>query len=436
MGEKVEDYFAVMSVVSQHAESGSYNQSNNQSHFLSTLSQTMMLSESCSQTLFVPENQTNGETVLNYFLSDRDSCFTLPSHSSPDSASDSTSPFSSPLPTSPGDDFQYDMKQYEEFINPFPPLDDTESLDSIIQSLSSDFGTFDGLNFDMSDSPSLKKRKRTELGSELATSTCTSTSTIESISAQISQGKKILLNREQLLQFSSKEFDEYKQKLTSHHILTAEEKDTLKKQRRIIKNREYSQNSRQKKRERVTELEKRIRELEQENQDLKHENQSLKSKLWKVVSAYQRSKGNDTSHSTPTTDSKLTPLYDIFSVGSSTTNKAATVCLFVVLLSFGLLYSWNGPTNNFGHYQHATGRVILSDEATSSRISFWQIIYTVISREQTLTSTPMYVIPKDDVKTCSYDASNIPPQWDDTHVCDYESYLDYHLPHKNSTKTV
>jgi len=88
------------------------------------------------------------------------------------------------------------------------------------------------------------------------------------------------LTREQLLNFSSKDLEDYVQKLQNTRKLTQEEQKELKKQRRIIKNREYAQLSRKKKKGYVNELEARVQELEKENKELKNQVRTLQEKKY------------------------------------------------------------------------------------------------------------------------------------------------------------
>jgi hypothetical protein len=324
----------------------------------------------------------SSDSIFNMLLptSDQDVFFQDVPTSSPDSTADhspyfdssTSSPFSSPIPC--GDEFQYNVDLAPEFFSPIPSH---ESLDSIIQSISNSY--FPDPDFltdtNLFSEPPTKKRKHAELEMTSPESfNCGQISNFSSILVEISQGKKIMLSREQLLQISSKEFDDYRQKLNSHHILTPDEKENLKKQRRVIKNREYSQSSRQKKRQRVTELEERISQLEAENAQLAKDNQTLKAKLWKVVSAYQRSKMEmapaPVIKSEPVISS-TSSFYDFVSIGSPST-KTATACLFVFLFSFAIMFAYTGGPSNFGPATHRTGRIILSSEVYEEEAPLFQ----------------------------------------------------------------
>jgi len=65
------------------------------------------------------------------------------------------------------------------------------------------------------------------------------------------------ITREQLLNLSSQELDDYVVDIQKNRNLTPEEEKQLKKQRRLIKNRESAQLSRLRKKMYVEELEKK-----------------------------------------------------------------------------------------------------------------------------------------------------------------------------------
>jgi hypothetical protein len=95
--------------------------------------------------------------------------------------------------------------------------------------------------------------------------------------------------REDLLKFSSQEYDDYIKNISLKRPLTEREHKVSKKQRRLIKNREYAQISRNKKKTEYSqlstqidqlnqynsELMDRVNQLESENKRLKEENSKL-----------------------------------------------------------------------------------------------------------------------------------------------------------------
>lgn len=95
------------------------------------------------------------------------------------------------------------------------------------------------------------------------------------------------LNRQQLLHMTSREFDTYRKKLETTQELSEEQKLLLQYQRRTIKNREYAQTSRQKKRNLLTILESRVQVLESENSSLSSQNAQLQSKLIQLANSFR-----------------------------------------------------------------------------------------------------------------------------------------------------
>jgi len=95
------------------------------------------------------------------------------------------------------------------------------------------------------------------------------------------------LTRQQLLHMTSKEFDSYRKNLQSTHELTEEQKVVLQYQRRTIKNREYAQTSRQKKKNLLSVLEARVQVLEDENSSLSQQNIDLQSKLIQLANTFR-----------------------------------------------------------------------------------------------------------------------------------------------------
>jgi len=96
----------------------------------------------------------------------------------------------------------------------------------------------------------------------------------------------ISLSREELLSFSSEQFEDFVLQITAVRDLSQSEKNEIKRQRRLIKNRESAQASRQRKKSHIDELERKVKDLGNENIHLKekissldHENTYLKKEL-------------------------------------------------------------------------------------------------------------------------------------------------------------
>ena len=170
--------------------------------------------------------------------------------------------------------------------------------------------------------------------------------------------------------------------LVRRFTLTAEEKEMIKKQRRVIKNREYSQNSRQKKKQRVEDLEARISQIEDENQRLKKENNALKSKLLTIASIYKQNKLQKLNHSNhqqtnnymnnnnaaaaaahqnQSISSSSSSSSSLFSI-KSTNQKAMVGCFFIILLSFGFFITNQNSASlsNVSKSSRVGGRVVFS----------------------------------------------------------------------------
>jgi len=85
----------------------------------------------------------------------------------------------------------------------------------------------------------------------------------------------ITLTREELLSFTSDQFEQFVSQVTEVRELTQSEKNELKRQRRLIKNRESAQASRQRKKSHIDDLERRVKDLASENIVLKDKISSL-----------------------------------------------------------------------------------------------------------------------------------------------------------------
>uniref|UniRef100_A0A6B2L316 BZIP domain-containing protein n=1 Tax=Arcella intermedia TaxID=1963864 RepID=A0A6B2L316_9EUKA len=79
----------------------------------------------------------------------------------------------------------------------------------------------------------------------------------------------VLLTRDQLLEMSSIEFEDHVRSLEAQRTLTLLEKEEIKRQRKLIKNREYAQTSRMKKRETLSTLKSHVGKITIKNEILK-----------------------------------------------------------------------------------------------------------------------------------------------------------------------
>jgi transcription factor HY5 len=106
----------------------------------------------------------------------------------------------------------------------------------------------------------------------------------------------ITLSRDQLLTMSSKEIEEYVSAIKTKRTLTPSEEKDLKRQRRLVKNREYASQSRSRKKLYVDELEKQLEVARAETEGYKRqnhllaeENRALKRQLGSIAEAIKKS---------------------------------------------------------------------------------------------------------------------------------------------------
>jgi hypothetical protein len=229
------------------------------------------------------------------------------------------------------------------------------------------------------------------------------------------------LTKEQLNRMTIQEFTAYQTNVEATYSLTSEQRKTLSAQRRQVRNREYAQQSRQKRKIEQNGLQEQLSTLQTENTRLKTENAQLKSTLVQVVNGLERVRLNSRSnnnttisidatsnssssssnnnhhhhhhHSSPPTVPNCTirpnsssNLWSgvLGSLGNLTTIKnpmsspqivaASGTCLFALLLSIGILFNLSGPLNNNrsvppNAIQYSTGRVVL--EANNERDNIW-----------------------------------------------------------------
>lgn len=90
---------------------------------------------------------------------------------------------------------------------------------------------------------------------------------------------RVRLSREDLLRVSSKELEDFAARCATERPLSSDEVREIKRQRRLIKNREYAQASRVKKKDHLKEIEVRFTDLEDENYNLKLQLQNMQSRM-------------------------------------------------------------------------------------------------------------------------------------------------------------
>jgi len=177
---------------------------------------------------------------------------------------------------------------------------------------------------------------------------------------------KIDLSEEELLKFDGKGIENYIKSITNSRSLSPSEEKELKRIRRLIKNREYAQSSRDKRKQYMEDMEGQLNVVNQEKAALQQkvntleiENKTLKFHLARLMK-----------------DSDISSLTGPSAPASkkANINKTATISLFMVLLSFGLFtISLSGATpftakthsisaSTFAPIQKGTTRFILSIE--------------------------------------------------------------------------
>eukprot|EP00276_Gloeochaete_wittrockiana_P015547 CAMPEP_0184336190 /NCGR_PEP_ID=MMETSP1089-20130417/4577_1 /TAXON_ID=38269 ORGANISM="Gloeochaete wittrockiana, Strain SAG46.84" /NCGR_SAMPLE_ID=MMETSP1089 /ASSEMBLY_ACC=CAM_ASM_000445 /LENGTH=539 /DNA_ID=CAMNT_0026661147 /DNA_START=82 /DNA_END=1701 /DNA_ORIENTATION=- len=203
--------------------------------------------EPTSPPQFVPQNEA----------------FMLPSYSS----SSSNSPSQSSMHSS-SDSFDSDLASYSE------RSDSNESLSRTSSNPQVDFKEDE-------DFVGEKTRKRKRPSDSAAASAPSSKKAKRSnASADVSE---VTLSRERLLVMSSEDLEEFVKEIESRRPLSAAENREIKRQRRLIKNRESAQASRNRKKEQVGEMEGKVDELRRENSALKETMNSMAQEFQMVV---------------------------------------------------------------------------------------------------------------------------------------------------------
>jgi len=155
----------------------------------------------------------------------------------------------------------------------------------------------------------------------------------------------IFLPRNQLLTMTSTEIEDYVMKIKAQRTLTVSEEKELKRQRRLIKNREYASQSRSRKKQYVDELEKTIENIRAENSSLKQqvttlsdENKTLKRQMLAIATTIKKKSApaSISSSGTPNTFTKLTSV----GAGSNNVKTVATCLLAIMFMVFTFEVLW------------------------------------------------------------------------------------------------
>jgi hypothetical protein len=166
----------------------------------------------------------------------------------------------------------------------------------------------------------------------------------------------VLPSRDEILEMSSKEFENRIERIEQCQVLSNREAQEIKVYKRLIKNRESAQASRQKKKQIVRELEQRVIELEEENFKLRRnvavtaaENIALKTDL-----QYYKNRIPNVNNNTNINNGHNMlvnpPFIPRVTQVQPTNTTMRGMMMLVVLLSFGLLVGNVGfPSLNKQH---------------------------------------------------------------------------------------
>ncbi|EGC30180.1 hypothetical protein DICPUDRAFT_93022 [Dictyostelium purpureum] len=184
-----------------------------------------------------------------------------------------------------------------------------------------------------------------------------------------------VLPREKVLKLTSKEIEDYVSRLKQNHVLTQSEEKDLKKQRRLVKNREYASQSRSRRKVYVENIESKLQKTNQDCMSIKtqlnqvkEENKMLKKQLYSIVSTLK-------------SDSSLAQAFGkLFApLGNNKPSSTTTLFIFIFLFSFTFLFkspiSFNSPSSTitFNSDSASLQRNLLEfDEPTAAPSSEWK----------------------------------------------------------------
>jgi len=182
---------------------------------------------------------------------------------------------------------------------------------------------------------------------------------------QLQGNTAVSLDREQLLTITSQELEDFAQTVSSSRKLNSEEQKELRIQRRLIKNREYAQFSRKKKKSHNEELEWTLSKITKENEELRRENDDLKRNLVQL---------KDYICSLNPSPSVMDYVRNFFTINPSANQvQATTACLLVLVVSFGVFFNLMN-VNTEESLAPSTGRLLLGNEDES----YWSFFLSVL----------------------------------------------------------
>ena len=160
----------------------------------------------------------------------------------------------------------------------------------------------------------------------------------------------VTLSREKLLTTSTEEFNKWVEELKSSRSLTQEEVQDIRRQKRLIRNRESAQASRDRKKNEFSLLEKQIQQLKEEKEMALRELNEMKSKvsllesenLYMKTTIQHNPVLNEIYHGIGNIQTKNSFISE---KGISKSVKNAGVCLFLLIFSFGLFFNVQNALN-------------------------------------------------------------------------------------------
>jgi len=305
------------------------------------------------------------DTTIFFTSSPLSSPISSPSYHSQDSFQNSPQSDFQPLESSSSDEeqsevFSFFNEQLTENLGEFGVVLDNFSCSPL--ELGVGFGTFTeaaGSSFGLSCLPPLPIADQLALASDMATDDSQKPSKKRSrTDASTKKEKFTALSPDDLLKLDSREIEDYIKTLGSKRSLAPSEEKELKRVRRLIKNREYAQSSRNKKKQYTEEMEKKLSDmaqgsaaLEKRVKELEIENRTLKIQLSKIGTAMKRD------------PSLLEKLRQATVPATAVPKMKAGAVLFVILFSFGLFFS--PPAQDPSHSpimksSYSTARQLLS----------------------------------------------------------------------------
>jgi len=165
---------------------------------------------------------------------------------------------------------------------------------------------------------------------------------------------RVSLSQLDLLHLSSSEYENLVRGISSSRDLSSNEKQQLTRQRRLIKNRESAQASRQRKNSYIEDLDRKVNELVNENAHLKENVSTLTSDKNRLeVLLVQQTMGDKKDGINLGTDMLgiqfLSNKNGVCFTKPNQNNKTTVIVLMIILFSFGLLFHQAASLNSSPH---------------------------------------------------------------------------------------